>query len=65
MRSEVPLVIFGGISCLRVRTSASVGPVVNSDSGFGRAISVGAGGPKWGADSLPLFGCRKNGRIGG
>ncbi|PKI61739.1 hypothetical protein CRG98_017851 [Punica granatum] len=44
-------------SCLRVRMFAFVGPIVNSDPSFGRVFSVGAGGPKWGADSLPLFGC--------
>ncbi|OWM72706.1 hypothetical protein CDL15_Pgr009163 [Punica granatum] len=43
--------------CPRASVFASVGPIVNSDSGFGWVISVGAGGPKWGADSFPLFSC--------
>ncbi|OWM69325.1 hypothetical protein CDL15_Pgr003926 [Punica granatum] len=37
---------------------ASGFPIVNSDPGFGREFSCRKPvGPKWGADSLPLFGC--------
>ncbi|OWM72561.1 hypothetical protein CDL15_Pgr005030 [Punica granatum] len=50
-------------SCLWLRTSASIDPTVNSDLSFGRVIFVGASGPKWGADSLPLFGCRLDLRV--
>ncbi|PKI34394.1 hypothetical protein CRG98_045215 [Punica granatum] len=38
-------------SCLRVRMSVYVDP------SFSRVFSVGASGPKWGADNLPVFGC--------
>ncbi|PKI70623.1 hypothetical protein CRG98_008997 [Punica granatum] len=51
-----PLPIFGS-PCPQGRVFAFVGPTANSDPGFGWVISVGANGPKWGADSLPLFGC--------
>ncbi|PKI74768.1 hypothetical protein CRG98_004786 [Punica granatum] len=49
------LVTFG--SCLWVRMFASVSPTMNSDPSIGQVFSIGAGGPKWGVDSLPLFDC--------
>ncbi|PKI68888.1 hypothetical protein CRG98_010743 [Punica granatum] len=37
--------------CPHARLFASVGPTVNSDPSFGQVFSVGAGGPKWGANT--------------
>ncbi|PKI72243.1 hypothetical protein CRG98_007317 [Punica granatum] len=37
--------------CPRASVFASVGPIVNSDPGFGWVTFVEAGGPKWGANS--------------
>ncbi|OWM87889.1 hypothetical protein CDL15_Pgr008335 [Punica granatum] len=58
-----PLVPFDG-SCLFLvvhvsgSPSAFISPVVIRDRSFDQVILVGIDGPKWGADSLPLFGCR-------
>ncbi|PKI45186.1 hypothetical protein CRG98_034423 [Punica granatum] len=43
--------------CSHVRTFVPNCRVMNSNSSYCRESFVGAGGPKWGADSLPLFGC--------
>ncbi|PKI58429.1 hypothetical protein CRG98_021187 [Punica granatum] len=68
MRPDVPLVTLAPRGIFRVpygtpsdasviRMFAFGFPIVNSDLSFDRKSSVGAGGLKWGADSLPLFGC--------
>ncbi|OWM89858.1 hypothetical protein CDL15_Pgr014597 [Punica granatum] len=71
MRPDVPLVTLAPRGIFRVpygtpsdasviRMFAFGFPIVNSDLSFDRKSSVGAGGLKWGADSLPLFGCVLN-----
>ncbi|PKI41315.1 hypothetical protein CRG98_038301 [Punica granatum] len=49
--------LFSYCSWFRDRMFASDCRAMNSVPSFGRESSVGAGGPKWGADSLPIFGC--------
>ncbi|PKI75886.1 hypothetical protein CRG98_003720 [Punica granatum] len=52
MRSDVPL------SCPYVQAFAPNCWVMNSNLSLSTSVLVsGADGPKWGADSLPLFGC--------
>ncbi|PKI58085.1 hypothetical protein CRG98_021512 [Punica granatum] len=38
--------------CSEACVFISVGPIVNSDPSFSRASSIGASGPKWGANSF-------------